>query len=99
MTVTIEEMRAAVHMTHACDATNLVCSERTIVRHSDRQETIDVHLFDIKGHARASQCYVWVDVVDLELIVIPVVLRTERISSAGKAVRTYRRKPLRKLSA
>lgn len=89
----IEEMRAAVHMTHACDATKLISSQKTTIRNGDREETIDVHLFNISGHARANQCYVWVDIVDSQSVIMPVVLRIGRISSPDKAVRTYRRKP------
>ena len=64
MTLTIAEMRAAIHMTHACEATKLVSAERATYRHDDGEEVVDVHLFEISGHPHASQCFVWADVVD-----------------------------------
>lgn len=92
MKVTVEEMRSAVNTTYPCEVTKLVSSEKVTCRHGDSEDVIDVYLFDICGHPHASQCYVWADVVDSHLTVIPVVLRTPRLSTADRAVVTYSRK-------
>lgn len=98
MRMTNAVMRAAVHMTHACEATTLVSCEKTTFRHDDGEEIVDVYLFEICGHPRACQCYVWADILDQHVTIIPVVLRTPRVSTADRAVLTYRRKSIGKRS-
>ncbi len=92
MTLTIAEMRAAIHMTHACEATKLVSAERATYRHDDGEEVVDVHLFEISGHPHARQCFVWADVVDPNRTIVPVVLRTRKVPTSDRAVLTYRRR-------
>jgi hypothetical protein len=99
MTLIIQEMRAAIYQTHNCEATDCVGIERITFRQGDYENVFDVHLFDIRNHRHASQCFVWSEVIDARRTAFPAVLRTSRVSSPEQALRAcYRKRPAMQLS-
>ena len=56
--------------------------------------TGSVYCFEIKGHPRATRCYVWPELVDANTVIVRAVLHSERISSPQRAVNSViNRKP------
>jgi hypothetical protein len=55
-------------------------------RDGRRAWTGSVYSFEIKGHSRATRCYVWPEAVDARTVVVRTVLHSEKTSSPQRAV-------------
>src|SRR6516225_2797268 len=69
-----------------------------IPRKGRKPWTGSVYSFEIKGHPRATRCYVWPEVLDAKTIVVRAVLHSGKISSAERAVNSVLSRKSRDLS-
>lgn len=56
-TFLLHELRLAIHMTHDCEATDLV--EVFRVQRDKSSAVIEVFLFNVSGTAESKRCFVW----------------------------------------
>jgi hypothetical protein len=86
--VRLSEFRMAIRQMLDVDAEPAGAVELH-VRHKNGEDWQGtVHVFDISGHPRASQCYAWPEPVDEASLIIRVVSAAGRITSPQQAVRS-----------
>ena len=85
------EMKLAIHQTHNCEPTKHIGSTTVTLLEGSSRIAIEVHLFEVEGHATASECYAWGVQHGDTKISIPAVLRTKEISTPELAIKSLRR--------
>jgi hypothetical protein len=91
----LSELRMAIYQTLNCQPQlpPAVVSVR-VPRKGRKPWTGAVYSFEIKGHPRATRCYVWPEVLDAKTVVVRTVLHSDKISSPERAVDSVlKRKP------
>jgi hypothetical protein len=91
--VRISEFRLAIHQTHNCEVEKLEKVVRVVVlqQHGPAWEG-DIHVFQLRGHGKASRCYAWPEALGNTATLIRTVLHSEKISSPEQAVRSVLRR-------
>jgi len=95
--IRLSELRMAIHQTFDAQPQfpPAVVNVR-VPRKGRKTWSGSVYSFEIKGHPRATRCYVWPEALDAKTVVVRAVLHSDKISSPERAVNAVlNRKPRR----
>ena len=93
--IRLSELRMAIHQTFDCQPIfpPTIINVR-VPRKGRKAWSGSVYSFEIKGHPRATWCYVWPEALDAKTVVVRAVLHSDKICSAERAVNSVlNRKP------
>jgi hypothetical protein len=93
--IRLSELRMAIHQMLNCQPViPPTIVDVRVPRKGRKDWSGSVYSFEIKGHPRATRCYVWPEALDAKTVVVRTVLHSDKISSPERAVTSVlERKP------
>jgi hypothetical protein len=85
--VRLSEFRMAIRQTLDCEVEDVAeVVHVRLARADGKAWEGTVHIFEIRGHPKATRCYAWPDRIDGRTLLIRTILHSEKICSPEKAV-------------